>query len=110
MKSSGIYRSGSISRAWLFCSPSALLCAPLVTERPGNVVILKVDGVFPTQANILSGKYPLNLRYELLILRDDKPAVKEFLQLLATPDYAARIRESGLILNFSGEVADEKKP
>lgn len=110
LRSAGVYRSGSISRAWLFCSPAALLCAPLVTERPGNIVIIRVNGVFPTRENILSGKYPLNLRYEMLCNNERKAEIKAFFQLLATPDYSSRIRESGLILNFSGEVADEKKP
>lgn len=110
LKSEGVYRSGSIQRAWLFCSPAALLCAPLVPERPGNIKIIRVNGVFPTTDNIISGKYPLNLRYELLCRKEKNHRIEAFLQLLATPEYAAKIRESGLILNFTGKNRNEEKP
>ena len=66
LKREGVYRSGAIQRAWLFCTPAALLCGPAVAERPGNIKIINVNGIFPSKENILSGKYPLNLRYELL--------------------------------------------
>ena len=110
LKREGIYRSGAIRRAWLFCTPAALLCGPAVTERPGNVKIIKVNGVFPAKENILSGKYPFNLRYELLFLPESRRTVQPFLQLLATPEYTAQIRESGLILNFTAGGTNEKKP
>lgn len=110
LKREGIYRSGSIQRAWLFCSPAALLCAPATAERPGNIKIIRVNGVFPTRENIISGKYPLNLRYELLFRKEKSHRAEAFLQLLATPEYAAKIRESGLILNFTGEGKNEEKP
>ena len=110
LKREGVYRSGAIQRAWLFCTPAALLCGPAVAERPGNIKIINVNGVFPSKENILSGKYPLNLRYELLFRQHSRRTVQAFLQLLATPAYTAQIRESGLILNFTAGGTDEKKP
>lgn len=98
LRSDGIFRCKDIKRAWLFCNPSALLCAPFFPEVPGNVSPLPVDGIAPTENNIISGKYPLNLRYEILTSGKNTPAVEAFLKLIASPLYTTYARESGLFL------------
>ena len=103
LRQAGVYRSGTLSRAWLFCSPAALLCVPFATERPGTVKALQIDGIFPTAENIRSGKYPLSLRYEILSNTVEPELLKQFLKLLAKCETAAELERSGLLMLFKSE-------
>ena len=98
LRSEGIFRCKDIKRAWLFCNPSALLCAPFAADVPGTVSPLPIDGAAPTENNIISGKYPLNLRYEILTSGKNTPAVEAFMKLTASSLYAVYAREGGLFL------------
>ena len=97
LRNNGVYRSKNISRAWLFCTSSALLCAPYVEKCPAGIVALAVDNVSPSAENIVSGRYPLNLRYEILSKKQISAAAVRFLELLYSPEYSDMVRESGLL-------------
>ena len=97
LRSEDIFRCKDIKRAWFFCNPSALLCAPFTADVPGNVSPLPLDGIAPTEKNIISGKYPLNLRYEILTSGRLSPAAEAFMKLISSPLYAVYARESGLL-------------
>ena len=99
LRTEGVFRCKDIKRAWLFCNPSALLCAPFSPDVPGMVSPLPVDGIAPTENNIISGRYPLNLRYEMLTCGEPSPEVEAFVKLTASPLYTVYARESGLLLN-----------
>jgi phosphate transport system substrate-binding protein len=38
---------------------------PLAMVHPTNIRVLKLDGVFPSKENVLSGKYPLSSPFSL---------------------------------------------
>lgn len=97
LRSSGVYRSKNIRNIWLFCSASALLCAPWSAERPSDVFPLAIEGVKPSEQTVVSGKYPLNLRYILLGKSPLSPEAGKFVKLLSAPEYITIIRDCGLI-------------
>lgn len=97
LRMSGVFRSRNIKNIWLFCSASALLCAPWSVDRPSNVVPVEIDGVKPSESSIVSGKYPLNLRYVLIGRTPLVPEADKFIKLLKSPEYSVIIRDSGLI-------------
>ena len=106
LRSEGVFRSKDISRAFLFCTPSSLLCAPYVEKCGTGIIKLAVDNVAPNAENIASGSYPLNLRYEILSKQQISAAAFRFLELLDSPEYSSMIRESGLIKT---DATGEKK-
>ena len=108
LRTEGVFRCKDIKRAWLFCTPSALICAPFFEDVPGLASPLPIDGVPPTRQNIISGKYPLNLRYEILFYDKLPPAGEEFLKLIASPEYADSSRDSGLLLISNTEEGTQK--
>lgn len=108
LRTEGVFRCKDIKRAWLFCTPSALICAPFYENAPGLASPVPVDGVQPTRQNIISGKYPLNLRYEILFYDKLPPAGGEFLKLIASPEYAESSRDSGLLLISNTEEGTQK--
>ena len=97
LRINGVFRTRGIKRAWLFCSPSALLCAPWYDEIPSDIKRIAIDGVKPTRENIVSGTYPLNLRYELIGRRKLSEEAEKFIKLLATPEYMEIIHNCNLI-------------
>ena len=97
LRINGVFRTRGVKRAWLFCSPSALLCAPWYDEIPADIKRIAIDGVNPSRKNIVSGAYPLNLRYELIGKRKLSPEAEKFIKLLRTPEYSAIIHNCGLI-------------
>lgn len=98
LRKEGVFRCKDVKRAWLFCNPSALLCAPYSAEMPGSVSPLPIDGIEPTEKNIVSGKYPLNLRYEILSCNKVTAVAEEFVKLITSPLYNVYARESGLLV------------
>ena len=108
LRTEGIFRCKDIKRAWLFCTPSALICAPFYEDAPGLASPLPIDGVHPTRQNILSGKYPFNLRYEILYREKLSKAAEEFLKHIASPEYVESSRASGLLLITHTEEGAQK--
>ena len=103
LRTEGVFRCKDIKRAWLFCTPSALICAPFYENVPGLILPVPIDGITPGKESIISGKYPLSLRYEILFNGKLSPAAEEFLKLIASPEYAELSRESGLLLISNAE-------
>lgn len=103
LRTEGVFRCKDIKRAWLFCTPSALICAPFYENVPGLILPVPIDGITPGKESIISGKYPLSLRYEILFNGKLTPASEEFLKLIASPEYAELSRESGLLLISNAE-------
>ena len=97
LRSTGVFRTKDIRRAWLFCSPSALLCAPWTSELPPDLKTIAIDGVVPSPETIISGKYPLNLRYELVTLKKVSPEADKFIKLITSPEYSAMLQENALL-------------
>lgn len=97
LRTAGVFRVKDIRRAWLFCSPSALLCAPWASELPADLTAIAIDGVKPTPETIISGKYPLNLRYELITLKKTFSAADKFVKLIISPEYSVMLQDSFLL-------------
>ncbi|MBO5821718.1 MAG: hypothetical protein J6R86_01740 [Lentisphaeria bacterium] len=108
LRTEGIFRCKDIQRAWLFCTPAALICAPFYENTPGLALPVPIDGITPTKQSIISGKYPLSLRYEILFNGKLSPAAEEFLKLIAAPEYAELSRKSGLLLISNAEGGMQK--
>lgn len=97
LRTAGVFRVKDIRRAWLFCSSSALLCAPWTDELPADLKTIAVDGIKPAPETITRGNYPLNLRYEFVTLKNHAPAADKFIKLIMSPEYSAMLRESSLL-------------
>lgn len=105
LRSSGVFRSRNIRQAWLFCTPSALLCGPWMENIPADIVKIAINGVKPTPETIISGKYPLNLCYEFIVPESNISRVRQFIHLVATPEYSNDFRGSGLLpIPYKGGV------
>lgn len=97
LRSAGVFRVKDIRRAWLFCSSSALLCAPWSEELPADLKAVAIEGIAPAPETIIGRKYPLNLRYEFITLKKTIPAADKFIKLVMSPEYSAMLRESSLL-------------
>lgn len=97
LRKEGIFRCKDVKRAWLFCNSSALLCMPYTADIPALVSALPIDGTAPTESNIISGKYPLNLRYEFLASGELSVVAREFIKLITMPEYLMYASENGLL-------------
>lgn len=67
-----------------------------VDPVPDTVKILKVDGIDPTEKNILTGKYPLVNTY-CACYKGGNEVAQLFVKILRSPSIGAMLKERGLI-------------
>ena len=81
-----------------------------MVERPAGVMALAVNNIHPTAGNIVSGKYPLSLRYQIVTGEKSGPTAAGLIRKLQSPEYALFLREAGLIPMFEPGEKNEKEP
>jgi len=85
-----LYLTSSNNNALGFCG--------FVETVPETVKLLSVDGVAPTESNILSGKYALvNIYYACFKQESGNEAAHKFADALRSSAVGARFRSSGLV-------------
>jgi phosphate transport system substrate-binding protein len=62
--------------------PEAFASSGFGSARKRNVKMLKVDGIAPTRANIISGKYPYRRPLYIVIKKDARPEVRQFVDFV----------------------------
>ncbi len=65
--------------------------------RSHDVKILDFDGVSPSDANVISGRYPISLRLGLALMEPNDPTVNRFVEYLFTDDAAQIMRRHGAV-------------
>ncbi len=65
--------------------PEAFASSGFGSARKRNVKMLAVNGVLPTKANIISGKYPFRRPLFLVVKKHARPEVKRFVDFVMSP-------------------------
>lgn len=84
-------------------TPEGFASTGFSSARKRNVKMLKVNGVSPTKGNIISGRYPLRRPLYIVINKDAKPEVRNFV------DYALSKKGQGLIASYGTVSLPEVK-
>lgn len=67
-------------------TPEGFAVTGFTSGRKRNVKMLKVNGVSPTAANIISGRYPFRRPLFLLLPKKPKPEVQKFVDYILSKD------------------------
>jgi len=69
----------------------------VVEQSGGKIKALALDGVAPTEANVIAGTYPLVREVFLVVKADASPAAKAFLAFVKSGDGGKVIKANGAI-------------
>ena len=69
---------------------------------------LPVNGTHPTSTTIVSGKYPLSLRY-VIVYRKKTPALDTFIKFISSEKQRRQLRDAGFFVMLP-EITREEKP
>ncbi len=76
--------------------PEAFASSGFGSARKRNVKMLAVNGVAPTKANIISGKYPYRRPLFLVVKRNARPEVRKFVDFVMSPKGQKTISSLGM--------------
>ncbi len=76
--------------------PEAFASSGFGSARKRNVKMLKVNGVAPTRANIISGKYPYRRPLYIVIKKNARPEVRRFVDFVLSPKGQKLISSIGM--------------
>lgn len=74
-----------------------LTSLPYVERSDHRIRALALDGVEPTEENVLSGRYPMSRRAILLVRTPESRAVKRFLEFIRGQEGARVVRAAGAV-------------
>jgi phosphate transport system substrate-binding protein len=91
-------RGGDMAKE-LAAAPGAIgmTSVPVVEQSGGKVKALSLDGVAPTEANVVAGKYRLVREVFLVTGANASPATKAFLDFVKSAEGASTIKANGAI-------------
>lgn len=92
-----VLRVGSPDQLFVFLNPASAGFAPFMAERPAEVIALPIEDVTPSTATVVSGRYPLTIRYLIVTAGSDAPMLKEFLNGIFSPESRRKLADGGLI-------------
>ena len=101
-----IFRVDAASTGFAFANSASLFFAPFTPMPPPEVRALRIGGVRPDTGTVLSGKYPLALRY-VMVFRKETPELERFWKLLARETCRRAMREAGLLVMLPPEIRPE---
>ncbi|MBQ9787154.1 MAG: hypothetical protein IJW33_03180 [Lentisphaeria bacterium] len=92
-----VFMVDSFSSGFTFINSAAVFFAQYIPQAPVEVKCMPVNGVMPTTADIVSGKYPLSLHY-VIVYRKKSPALLRLIDKLKEEKYRRSMIDSGLIV------------
>ena len=92
-----IFRVDSLSAGFAFTNSATMFFGQFTALPPVELKMLPVNGIMPSSATILSGEYPLALRY-ILLCRKDSAAVKLFMETLGENKFRRQMQDAGLLV------------
>jgi phosphate transport system substrate-binding protein len=78
-------------------TPEGFTTTGFSSARKRNVKMLKVNGVSPTKANIISDKYPLRRPLYIVLKKDARPETKRFLEYVLSKKGQSLISSYGMV-------------
>ena len=94
-----IFRVDSFSSGFNFVNTASIFFAQYIPQAPLEVKCLPIDGVLPTSAQIVEGRYPLSVHY-VIVCKKDLPQLKLLMEQLNSDKYRRHMVDSGLIVLF----------
>jgi len=78
-------------------TPGGFASTGFSSAKKRNVKMLKVNGVSPTKANIISDKYPFRRPLYIVLKKDARPEVKKFIEYILSKKGQALISSYGMV-------------
>ena len=92
-----IFNVDSYSSGFTFINTASIFFAQYIPQAPIEVKCMPVNGILPTSADIISGKYPLTIKY-VIVCRQKNSGVEILLNELQKEKYHRQMTDSGLIV------------
>lgn len=92
-----IFSVDSYSSGFAFINTASVFFAQYIPQAPVEVKCMPVNGVMPTSADIISGKYPLTVKY-VIAYREKSSGMEILLNELCKEKYRRQMIDSGLIV------------
>ena len=92
-----IFKVDSFSSGFTFINTASIFFAQYIPQAPVEVKCLPIGGVLPTSADIISGKYPLSVRY-VIAYKENSARLQLLLKELKKDKYRTQMANSGLIV------------
>jgi phosphate transport system substrate-binding protein len=83
-------------------SPTALAFSGISSARKRNVAMLRIDGQSPTYENVAAGKYKLIRPLYLVIPKDPREEVAQFVRFATGPDGQRIVKNQGTVTLADG--------
>ena len=97
-----VFRVGTLAQLFMFLNASSAGFAPFLAERPAEVIALPIEDVAPSTATVVSGRYPLTIRYLIVTGKRTSPLLTEFLDGIFSQESRKRLLDSGLLPIWEG--------
>ena len=92
-----IFSVDSYSSGFAFINTASIFFAQYIPQAPVEVKCMPVNGVMPTSADIVSGKYPLTVKY-VIACQKKSAGLEILLNELGKEKYRRQMTGSGLIV------------
>lgn len=92
-----IFKVDSFSSGFTFINTASVFFAQYIPQAPVEVKCLAIGGVLPTTADIISGRYPLSVRY-VIAYKENSARLQLLLKELKKDKYRLQMANSGLIV------------
>ena len=103
-----ILKVESMSAGFALSNSSSIFFARYYPRFPMELKCLPVNGTHPTSTTIVSGKYPLSLRY-VIVYRKKTPALDTFIKFISSEKQRRQLRDAGFFVMLP-EITREEKP
>ena len=92
-----IFKVDSFSSGFTFINTASIFFAQYIPQAPVEVKCLAVGGVLPSTGDIVSGRYPLAIRY-VIAYKENSERLQLLLNELKKDKYRQQMANSGLIV------------
>lgn len=92
-----IFKVDSMSAGFAFVNTASIFFAPYRMSVPSDIRTMKISGVYPSSRDIISGKYPLSLKY-VILCRSRTTQLELLLKHLSQEKYRESMTEAGMLV------------
>ena len=104
-----IFRVTTPDSGFAFVNSASLFFVNFRTELPSNIKMVRINGVYPTGADIRAGRYPLAVKY-VIAFKSEHPLLKKLINKISTENiWQRQMQDSGLLVLLEKPVREAEQ-